>query len=60
MRQPRDLETLAAACRVQDQVSLPGPVRRHVVQKAAHRVELLVARPDLPPILLAGPRVLLS
>ena len=57
--QPGDGVALAAARRVLDQVAAAGPVRRRVGQQPAHHVELVVAGPDLRPLLPAGPLVLL-
>ena len=56
--QPGDGVALPAARRVLDQVAPARPVRRGVGQQPAHHVELLVARPNLCPLFLAGLLVL--
>ena len=57
--QPGDGVGLAAAGRVLDQVALARAVLPGVGQELAHHVELVVAREDLRPLLLAGLLVLL-
>ena len=52
MGQPCNRIAFAAARRVLDQVTLACPVRTYVGQEPAHRVELVVARPDLDSPLL--------
>ena len=56
--QPGDGVALAAARGVLDQVAAARPVRGGVGQQPAHDVELLVAGPDLRPLLPAGLLVL--
>ena len=56
--QPSDGVALPAARRVLDQVAPARPARRGVGQQPAHHVELLVARPNLRPLFLAGLLVL--
>ena len=58
VRQPGDRVGLAAARRVLDQVAPAGAVRLCVGEQLAHDVELVVARPDLRRLLLAGLLVL--
>ena len=48
VREPRDGITLAAARRVLDQVLPARAVRGRIGQEVPHRVELVVAGPDLP------------
>ncbi len=50
--QPSDRKALAAARRVLDQVTLPRPAGSRVGQELAHRVDLVIARPDLDSPLL--------
>lgn len=59
VRQPCDGVRLAAARRMLDQVALARAVRAHIGQRLPHHTELVVARPHLPALLLAGARVLL-
>ena len=58
VREPGDGVRLAAAGRVLDQVAPARAVLLRVGQEPAHDVELVVARPDLDRLLLAGLRVL--
>ena len=51
--QPGDGVALAAARRVLDQVAPASPVRPGVGQQPAHHIELVVAGPDLRPLLPA-------
>ena len=53
MRQPGDRVALAAARRVLDQVAPARAVLADIGKQPAHHVELVVARPDLGPLLLA-------
>ena len=57
VRQPGDRIRLAAARRVLDQVAPARPMGAHVGQRLAHDAELVIARPDLPPLLPARARV---
>ena len=57
--QPGDGEALAAARRVLDQVALAGAVVTCVAHKAAHAVELLVARKDQVALAGLAPAVVL-
>jgi hypothetical protein len=59
VREPGDGVRLAAARRVLDQVALARAVGAHVGQRLPHHAELVVARPHLLALLLAGARVLL-
>ena len=58
VREPGDGVGLAAARRVLDQVAPARAVLPRVGQELAHHVELVVARPDLHRLLLAGLLVL--
>ena len=53
MRQPGDGVALAAARRVLDQIARARALRRYIGEQSSHHVKLMVARPDLGPLLLA-------
>ena len=59
VREPGDGVRLAASRRVLDQVALARAAGAHVRQRLPHHAELVVARPYLLALLLAGARVLL-
>src|SRR5690606_13871935 len=54
VREPGNRVRLAAAGRVLDQIPPAGTIRLPVGEQPAHDVELVVARPDLHRLLLAG------
>ena len=54
VREPGDGVRLAAARRVLDQVALARAVGAHIGQRLPHHAELVVARPHLLALLLAG------
>ena len=53
MRQPGDGVALAAAGRVLDQIAPPHAAHPSVYEQPAYHLKLMMARPDLGPLLLA-------